>query len=180
MQREWNVLIYKVMGGCFVFVGTAALGIYFAGQYIERLKNLIELKKAMMQMQGELRYLHSTMPDLFETVGRRTNGTIGEFFLALSKEMEQKTHGDFSNIWTRQVMKKITPSVLEPEAKTILLETGKQLADTDRRTKEEGLTFALKQMEDLIQKRKEEKQNRLKLYYVCGIMVGLMLTILLV
>ena len=117
---------------------------------------------------------------MFETVGRRTNGTIGEFFLALSKEMEQKTHGDFSNIWTRQVMKKISPSVLEPEAKTILLETGKQLADTDRRTKEEGLTFALKQMEDLIQKRKEEKQNRLKLYYVCGIMVGLMLTILLV
>ena len=38
----------------------------------------------------------------------------------------------------------------------------------------------LKQLEDMIQKRNKEKQNRLKLYYVCGIMVGAMLTILLV
>ena len=46
-------MIYKIVGSLILVVGTAALGVYYAGQYMERLRNLIELKKALMQMQGE-------------------------------------------------------------------------------------------------------------------------------
>ncbi|MGN1206509.1 MAG: stage III sporulation protein AB [Eubacterium sp.] len=173
-------MIYKIVGSVILFLGTAAMGIYYAGQYMERLHNLIELKKALMQMQGELRYLHSAMPEILETIGNRTCGVMSHFFVALGKEMEQKEHGDFESLWGWQVKENIPPSALEPEARSLLLETGRQLADNDRQTKEEGLTFALKQLEEMIHKRNKEKQNRLKLYYVCGIMVGAMLTILLV
>ena len=69
-------MIYKIVGSLILVVGTAALGVYYAGQYMERLRNLIELKKALMQMQGELRYLHSAMPDLMETIGNRTQGVL--------------------------------------------------------------------------------------------------------
>ena len=165
-------MIYKIVGSLILVVGTAALGVYYAGQYMERLRNLIELKKALMQMQGELRYLHSAMPDLLETIGNRTRGVLSRFFLSLAKEMEKKEQGDFASLWDSQIKKKIPASALEPEAR--------QLADNDRQSKEDGITFALKQLEDMIQKRNKERQNRLKLYYVCGIMVGAMLTILLV
>ncbi len=173
-------MIYKIVGSVVLFLGTAAMGIYYAGQYMERLRNLIELKKALMQMQGELRYLHSAMPDLLETIGKRARGVMSCFFLSLAKEMEQREQGDFASLWCGQVKKTIPPSALEPEARSLLLETGRQLADNDRQSKEEGLTFALKQLEEMIRKRNKEKQNRMKLYYVCGIMVGVMLTILLV
>ncbi|HBZ64733.1 MAG TPA: hypothetical protein DEO89_09125 [Lachnospiraceae bacterium] len=173
-------MIYKIVGSLILVVGTAALAVYYAGQYMERLRNLIELRKALMQMQGELRYLHSAMPDLLETIGNRARGVMSCFFLSLAEEMEQREQGDFASLWCGQVKKKIPPSALEPEARSLLLETGRQLADNDRQSKEEGLTFALKQLEEMIRKRNKEKQNRMKLYYVCGIMVGVMLTILLV
>ena len=173
-------MIYKIVGSLILLVGTAALGIYYAGLYMERLRNLMEMKKALMQMQGELRYLHSAMPDLLETIGKRTRGVLSLFFLSLAKEMDKKEQGDFASLWCCQMKKKIPVSALEPEARNLLFETGRQLADNDRQSKEEGLTFALKQLEDMIHRRNKEKQNRLKLYYVCGIMVGAMLTILLV
>lgn len=173
-------MIYKIIGSLVLVAGTAALGVYYAGQYMERLRNLIELKKALMQMQGELRYLHSAMPELLETIGKRMRGVLKRFFLSLASEMEKREQGDFVSLWDRQIKEKIPDSALEPEAKTLLWEMGRQLADNDRQSKEDGITFALKQLEEMIEKRNKEKQNRLKLYYVCGIMVGVMLTILLV
>ena len=77
-------MIYKIVGSLILVVGTAALGVYYAGQYMERLRNLIELKKALMQMQGELRYLHSAMADLLETIGNSTQGVLCRFFLSLA------------------------------------------------------------------------------------------------
>lgn len=173
-------MIYKIIGSLVLVAGTAALGVYYAGQYMERLRNLIELKKALMQMQGELRYLHSAMPELLETIGKRMRGVLKRFFLSLASEMEKREQGDFVSLWDRQIKEKIPDSALEPEARTLLWEMGRQLADNDRQSKEDGITFALKQLEEMIEKRNKEKQNRLKLYYVCGIMVGVMLTILLV
>ncbi len=99
-------MIYKIVGSLILVVGTAALGVYYAGQYMERLRNLIELKKALMQMQGELRYLHSAMPDLLETIGNRTQGVLSRFFLSLAKEMEKKEQGDFASLWDSQIKKK--------------------------------------------------------------------------
>ena len=130
-------MIYKIVGSLILVVGTAALGVYYAGQYMERLRNLIELKKALMQMQGELRYLHSAMPDLMETIGNRTQGVLSRFFLSLAKEMEKKEQGDFASLWDSQIKKKIPASALEPEARSLLFETGRQLADNDRQSKED-------------------------------------------
>ena len=129
-------MIYKIVGSLILVVGTAALGVYYAGQYMERLRNLIELKKA--QMQGELRYLHSAMPDLMETIGNRTQGVLSRFFLSLAKEMEKKEQGDFASLWDSQIKKKIPASALEPEARSLLFETGRQLADNDRQSKTAG------------------------------------------
>lgn len=84
-------MIYKIVGSLILVVGTAALGVYYAGQYMERLRNLIELKKALMQMQGELRYLHSAMPDLMETIGNRTQGVLSRFFFHWQRKWRKKS-----------------------------------------------------------------------------------------
>ena len=49
----------KLAGMVIILLGAAALGMYQAGMYVNRLNNLYEVKKAFLYIQGEIRYMLS-------------------------------------------------------------------------------------------------------------------------
>lgn len=170
----------KWMGIVIVVCGSTALGVYKSGIYVSRLNNLYEIKKAFLYIQGEIRYMNTPMPEIFEAVAKRIKGPFRRFFLKMAGSLEQKNAGNFKEVWKCCLEKEILGEALEKEAREEFLEMGGQLGGMDRQAQEKAIDYFLEKWEFIIEKRRKEKSNRLRLYYICGVMGGLLLVMVLV
>lgn len=170
----------KIIGIIIVLFGTTSLGIYKAGQYLSRLNNLYEIKKAFLYIQSEIRYLSTPLPEIFEGVAKKMRGPIRHFFERVANELKEKNGRELKQIWQESFAQTIKSEYLEKEAREEFLDAGGQLGCLERQAQEKSIEYFLKKWEFLIERRREEKNNRLKLYYVCGVMSGILMVILLV
>lgn len=170
----------KLMGIVIVLLGSTALGVYKSCMYMNQLNNLQEIKKAFLFIQGEMRYMNTPVPELFNLVARRIRGPFCCFFEKMAERLEKRNAGDFREIWRSCLEEEIAEDVLEREAREEFLEMGGQLGCLDRQAQEKAIDYFLEKWEFIIDKRRREKSNRLRLYYMCGIMGGLLVVIILV
>ncbi len=160
--------------------GTTAFGVYQAGHYIRRLNNLYEIQKAFLYIQGEIHYLNTPLPEIFEGAAHRVKSPCNQLFLSVAKQLSEKTAREFQTIWRDTVSKEMTADVIEREAREELMGIGSQLGCLDSKTQERAIDYFLQKWEAIIRQRCQEKKNRLKLYYVCGVMSGLLVTMILI
>ncbi len=153
---------------------------YLAGKYVNRLNNLYEIQKAFLHIQGEIRYLNTPMPEVMEGAARKMKEPLQSAFLQVSMKLEQHQGSGFQDIWGQILEQEITKDMLEQEAKEELLAMGSQLGSLDHSTQEKAIDYFLEKWERMIQSRREEKANRLKMYYACGVMTGAVLVMILV
>lgn len=129
----------KLAGMVIILLGAAALGMYQAGMYVNRLNNLYEVKKAFLYIQGEIRYMSTPLPELLEEVAGRIKGPFRRFFSGVADELSRKNAGMVREIWKECYRKEITRDVLEKDAEEEFLEMGGQLGGTDSRTQEKAI-----------------------------------------
>ena len=170
----------KLAGMVIVILGSVALGMYQACMYVNRLNNLHEVKKAFLYIQVEIRYMSTPLPELLEEVAGRVKGPFRRFFTRVADELSGKNAGMVREVWKACYHKEITREVLEKEAEEEFLEMGGQLGGTDCRTQEKAIDYFLEKWEFIIEKRRKEMTNKLRLYYVCGVAGGVLMVIILV
>ncbi|MCM1246154.1 MAG: stage III sporulation protein AB [Roseburia sp.] len=170
----------KLAGIFIILCGTTALGMYKSCQYVTRFRNLTEIKKVFLYIQGEVRYRNTPMPETLEAAACKVKGPLGNFFRHVSGSLEKKSGLDFKEIWEQCLFQDVPGEILEREAREELAGMGSQLGCLDRQAQERAIDYFLDKWEFIIEKRQREKSNRLRLYYVCGVMGGLLVVIILV
>lgn len=168
------------MGILILVIGTTAFGVYQAGAYLRRLNNLYEIRKAFCYIQGEIRYLNTPLPETLEQAAKRIHEPCSQMFCHVAEELDRRNGMGFQEVWQQVLDKEMGTDLLEKEARTELLEIGGQLGCLDGRSQERAIEYFLEKWDGIIQKRCEEKKNRLKLYYVCGVMSGLLVVLILI
>lgn len=170
----------KLMGIAVILCGTTALGIYKSCQYMSRFRNLNEVKRVFLYIQGEVRYRNTPLPETLAVAALRIKGPLGCFFQHVSGGLDEKRGQDFKAVWERCLREDISGEILEREAREELAGMGSQLGCLDRQAQEKAIDYFLDRWEYIIEKRQNEKGNRIRLYYVCGVMGGLLMAIILV
>lgn len=170
----------KLVGIIIVLCGTTALGMYKSCQYVNRFRNLNEIKKVFLYIQGEVRYRNTPMPETLEAAAYKVKGPLGSFLRHVSGSLDEKKGLNFKEVWERCLLEDVSAEILEREAREELAGMGSQLGCLDRQAQEKAIDYFLDKWEFIIEKRQKEKSNRLRLYYVCGVMGGLLMVIILV
>ena len=165
----------KAAGAILLLLGTTAFGIYKACMYNSRLDNLYEIKKAFLYIQGEIRYMNTPMPETLAGAARQIKGSCRLFFSRVASELDAGNGKELKQVWDKAVVNEIPQGILEREAVEALREMGGQLGCLDIRAQEKAIDYFLKRWDFLI-----EKGEKLKLYYACGVMVGLLMVIIIV
>lgn len=173
-------IVLKAAGAILLLLGTTAFGIYKACMYNSRLDNLYEIKKAFLYIQGEIRYMNTPMPETLAGAARQIKGNCRLFFSRVASELDAGSGKELKQVWEKAVVNEIPQGVLEREAVETLREMGGQLGCLDIRTQEKAIDYFLKKWDFLIEKRRREKGEKLKLYYACGVMGGLLMVIIIV
>lgn len=175
-----NDMVIKTAGALLLLIGTTAFGVYKGCLYNNRLDNLYEVKKAFLYIQGEIRYMNTPIPETLESAARQINGCCRQFFSRVAKELNEGKGVELKQVWETNISREIHGELLEREAVEALREMGGQLGCLDMQAQEKAIDYFLKKWDDLIEKRRKEKAEKLKLYYVCGIMGGLLMVIIIV
>lgn len=180
MERGvWSMML-KWLGAILLVAGTTAFGVYKGCLYKSRLEYMEEIKRAFLYIQGEIRYMNTPMPETLESTAHQMNGACRIFFSKAASGLLDGRGKAFHQVWEEAMKSGISEEALEREARTVLQEMGGQLGCLDRQAQEQAIHYFLIKWEELIEKKRREKKDKLKLYYVCGVMSGLLMVIIIV
>ena len=134
-----------------------------------------QLVSALDDMQCELQYRLTPLPDLCRNAGVHSKGDIQKFFLQLAEELEYQLSSDVS-VCVNTVLAKTAPFPIKTRKNILLL--GDSLGRFDLEGQLNGLDAVRNQCREDIRELNEDKAVRLRSYKTLGLCAGAALVIL--
>ena len=167
--------IIKLITRVFILISCSYIGVLISRKYLNRVKNLKEIKIALSMLETKIKFTYEPLPKVFEDISKKVDDSIGNIFKLASIKMNNMSASD---AWISSIN----------ESKTNLnkedLETLKGFANLLGKVDIEGQVNEIKLMENFIDKQlglaEEEKIKYEKMYKSLGITIGLAIVILLI
>ena len=167
----------RLIGALLTAGGGAWLGFSAAMRLRRRVRVLRQLAGALEQMDREVAFRLTPMPELMERLAAEYPPPVGELFANCRRGMEQLGERSLSEIWRTALAD--TDLDLERRAAAVLDELGEVLG----RYEETGLRTALARAEAELTREgelaREEVRQRGRMYQVLGLACGGLVVILL-
>ncbi len=173
-------MIFKIIGSACVIISTTAIGFGQSFRVHLRYKELLELKKLLHLLSGEVRFSGGTLEETFAVMAGRSSPPFNGFFDFLVEEMGKRAGERLVVIWSRAVEGRLSSSHLTGTDKEILLRLGNELGCLDRETQLQTIALAAEQVEDVRKELHVELPKKMRLYNCLGILAGVFITILLI
>ena len=155
----------------------AILFLAMSKKYINRVKELIQIKLALNIIKSKIKFTQVPLKDIFEQIVKNTEElNIKEFWENTIKELNKNL--SIEEAWENAIKK--TEANLNKEDLNILLDMGKLLGKTDVDGQVSNLEIASTFIDTQIEKAEIEKQKNSKLYKTLGVVTGLAIIIILI
>ena len=142
-----------------IFGGTSCIGILVAQKYVNRLKELQEIKSALHMLEVKIKFTYDPIPKIFREIENKFSESISKIFGIAAEKMENMPA---SEAWEEGI--KLSSTNLTSKDKDILKDLGKLLGQTDV----EGQISQIKLISDFldlqISEANIERQKNQKLY----------------
>ncbi len=96
-------MIIKIAGIVFVMLATTFMGFYYAGKDIFRIKDLLEMKKALNILKSEIEYSLTPLPEAMNNISQKIDGDVGKIFKAFYEEAEKSKKSGIYEIWLKAI-----------------------------------------------------------------------------
>ncbi len=163
----------KILGSVIILGACSGIGFEKSHELQLHLRQLEELKRIFTLLRSELQYHKPVFAELFERVGRKTEGIWNTWMVTLAQELRMRQEGTFQEIWEQSIERCLKDTALKKEDREELLRLGTCLGCT------ESIDLYLAQLECRIQKTREENCTQKKLYQSMGVLGGIFLVIML-
>lgn len=166
-------MIIKALGVAITVTASWIYG-YYASEYIKkRGEELLNFKKAFVMLGAELKY-GGNLWEVFERVGKRSDGVAKNVFLEVSAALFKRDGRGAEEVWKKAVEEKTKNAFLCREDVEELSSFGRGLGFSCGDFQEENINIAV----SLIDKRNEELRERYlkesRLYRSLSVMAGLL------
>lgn len=170
------MIIIKFLILILVFASSVSIGFLIAKKYINRVKELKDMKNALNMFETKIKFTYASVPEIFEEIGKQFGEeSVGQVFEKAFYLMKNKSAGE---AWEEAI--DISNCSMTIEDKNILKNLGKMLGKTDI----EGQISEIKLVSDFLNTQIElaetDRRKNEKLYRTLGGVVGLTLVIIFV
>lgn len=171
------MLIIKYLELFFIFITSMYMGILYSRRYLNRVKDLEEMKNAMEIFKSKIKFTYKPIPEIFEEIAKEIKSNIAGVFLLSKSYMEEYTA---SESWKMAMEKSASNTNLTKDDIEVISNLSKTLGGTDL----DGQIAIIELTENLIdrqiQKAREEETKNGRLYKTLGMGIGLAIIIILV
>jgi len=164
--------------GCAVILGASTMAGFI---YSERLKyrvfQLNEVQRAVHQLQNEITYVHTLLPDAFKSVANKSKEPIKELF---NKTSELLTDNDYENVYeaVNSAINTIKSKLyLDSDDINVILDLSKTLGESDIDGQNSIFTLTIANLKKQIKISEELMNKNLKMYRYLGFYFGAVVVI---
>lgn len=166
---------------CAVILGASTIAGFI---YSERLKyrvfQLNEVERAIYQLQNEISYVHTLLPDAFKSVADKSKEPIRELF---NKTSELLTDNEYENVYEamKSAMNLMKNKIyLNPDDINVILDLSKSLGESDIDGQNSIFSLTMANIKKQIKISEEFMNKNIKMYRYLGFSFGAMIVIALI
>lgn len=154
---------------------TSYIGILISKKYLNRVKDLKEMKNALNMFSAKIKFTYEPIPQTFKEISQKTKPNISNIFKNVCEKMDKQNAG---KAWEEALEESNTNMTKED------IEVLKNLSNLLGKVDIEGQVNEVELVENFldtqIELAEEEKQKYVKMYKTLGITIGLAVVIILV
>ncbi len=154
---------------------TSYIGILISKKYLNRVKDLKEMKNALNMFSTKIKFTYDPIPQTFKEISQKTKPNISNIFESVCEKMNTENAG---KAWEEALEESSTNMTKED------IEVLKNLSNLLGKVDIEGQVNEVELVENFldtqIELAEEEKQKYVKMYRTLGITIGLAVVIILI
>lgn len=168
----------KTVGCILLLCGCGGAGLWAVRGLQARWAQLRELVAALEEMERELQYRLTPLPELLAGLAAHTAGQVGVFFSRCAQEMDRLGERTFSRLWGQALAE--SGMALAEEDIRLLEELGTSLGRYDGRSQCQAIAQIRSRLEKNLAAALERRDRLGRVYGVLGLAAGAFLVILLI
>lgn len=168
----------KLAGAVLLMLGAAGLGFGAVGQLRARVDSLRALIGALEQMERELTFRLTPMPELMERTARQAREPARYLFAHCRDHLWELGEKSFGALW-REALAVEPDLLLEDREREVLTELGDVLGRYDAEGQRKSLQRAAAELVRCLRQAEEDRERLGRVYTALGLGSGAMLVILL-
>ncbi len=173
-------MLVKIIGSAIVILSGFLGGRYISLTNTLRLEELHLLKEIMILLKGEIRYSITPLPEAFIRVGEKENNAYGKWFVNMGERLSEYNGTNIKDVWCEELEKIGQDTYLNSKDKKMLESIGTSIGFLDKEMQINAIELYLEQLENMIEQTNATIGEKLKLYNVLGIMLGILVVIVLI
>ncbi|MGL5615592.1 MAG: stage III sporulation protein SpoIIIAB [Sarcina sp.] len=163
-----------------VVIICSLIGYIYGEGYKRRFFQLSELKRILIDIENEIIYSYSSLPDTIIKMGERAKEPLGTLFVEIGKKLNKGVRGGVYEAFSSTIEEQREEIALNEDDLNVLLDLSKSLGETDIYGQEQIFRYAKEKVNRAIEDANIEFKRNVKIYRALGFGLGAMLAIFLI
>lgn len=174
-----NIMI-KILGVIFIIAASSMMGFMFAEALRKRLLQLKDLRGALVQLQNEIFYTRTDLPEACAKVAQKSKYPINEIFENVSEQLEKNSTDSVYEAFKQALNLNESKLSLTKEDKEVLTDLSKALGDSDMEGHKKVFSLAEYNIKSKIEALEGNVDKNIKMYRYLGFSLGAAIAIILI
>mgnify|MGYP000394787936 CR=1 FL=1 len=172
-------MILKIISSAAIIASATALGVQYASRYGLRAKEIRAFQSALVQLESEILYYDTLLPDALMEIGALTEGEVGKFFTEAGRRLKSKRGQTIDDAWRKALDHSRQNLNLTQEDYELILDFGGQLGLSDKEGLRKYFQLIQSRLKNQEAKAEEERNRYEKMAKSLGLLGGLAIAIIL-
>lgn len=174
-------MVIKIIGAILIMASGTMTGLELSHNYLERIKQLYQIKKMVIMLSGEVKYNNSNIRFAMEKIARNADSFIAEFLQMVMDELGEINEKSIGDIWGACAGEYFDKnSYLNENDIGKIVELGQFLGITDKETQINNFEMYLSLLVPDIEEAEKLKEGKCKLYKTMGAMTGMLISVMII
>lgn len=169
----------QILGAFLIIAGSTGVGYMFKKELQQRLFHLTYIKKLIGQIQDEMLYHKSTMPEICESLNKNVIAPYQDLFLRIHKKLLDHSGKSLEDVWKEEI-EEIENQIPIHKTDILLVKEIFKGTFSSGQLQQRELQYYIQKLDDIIKKLEQEIHNKSKVYLCLGVTGGILCTIILI
>lgn len=170
----------KVTGALVIIFSCTYIGINISNKYRQRVKELLEIKRIVGIMLGEIRYSLTPIPNIFQIMIDKTDGVFKKYFIVMDAEVSDYSGLALKDIWNNNLKILKDNTCLNSNDIELFSMLGNNLGFLDKQMQIDTINLYIEQLSDQIIESKAALKDKTRLFSSLGVLGGILIVIVLI
>lgn len=170
----------KILGCLMILGASTGIGFSYGERFKKRTKQLNELERCINQLQNEIVYTHTPLPEAILDVSKKSINPIKDIFEQVSSLLFFNEVDNVYEAFKNVIDKEKDNLNLKKEDISVILDLTKTLGESDIGGQQRMFSLTLENLKKQLKSSEDSMKKNVKMYRYLGITLGAMLVIILV